>query len=124
VRQEDAHIKVEIQSHSEFQILTLSPTQSSGPHQLHIDVQDAYKIRFGHSTYARKEAEINFPMERLPHPNKIGFDQNCQNTFNIHSRTRLGSVHIKTDAQVAYNIQLGRSWTPWKDKGKEIMFSL
>jgi hypothetical protein len=122
-RQEDAHIKVEIQSHSKFQILTSSPTQSSGPHQLHIDVQDAYKIRFGHSTSARKEAEINCPMDPVPHPKKIGFDQNCQNTFNIQSRTRLGSGDIKTDAQVAYDIQLGRSWT-WKDKGKEITFSL
>jgi hypothetical protein len=61
-------------------------------------------------------------MRLVPSPNNIGFDQNCQNSFNIQSRTRLGSVHIKTDAQVAYDIQLGRSWTPWKDKGKEIMF--
>jgi hypothetical protein len=31
-RQKDAYIKVEIQSNSEFQCLTLSPTQSSGRH--------------------------------------------------------------------------------------------
>jgi hypothetical protein len=28
----------------------------------------------------------------------------------------LGAIHFKTDAQVAYDIQLGRSWTLWKDK--------
>jgi hypothetical protein len=38
----------------------------------YIDVQDAYKIRFGCSAYARKEAEINFPMESVPSPNNIG----------------------------------------------------
>jgi hypothetical protein len=38
-RQEDAHIKVEIQSHLEFQSVTSSPTRSIGPHRLHIDVQ-------------------------------------------------------------------------------------
>jgi hypothetical protein len=123
-RQEDAHIKVEIQSHLEFQSVTSSPTQSIGPHRLHIDVQDAYKIRFGQSTYARKEAAINVPIEPVPSPKKIGFDRNCQNSFNIQSRTRLGSVLIKTDAQVTYDIQLGHSWTPLKDKGKEIMFSM
>jgi hypothetical protein len=41
-RQGDAHIKVEIQSNSEFQSLTSSPTQSSGPSHLQIDLQDAY----------------------------------------------------------------------------------
>jgi hypothetical protein len=108
-RQEDVHINVEIQSHLEFQSVTSSPTRSSGPHWLHIDVQDAYKIRFGQSTYARKEAKINFPMEPVPSPNQIGFVQNCQNSLNIQSPTHLGAVHNKTDAHIAYNIQLGRS---------------
>jgi hypothetical protein len=104
--------------------LTLSPTQSTGPHRLYIDVQDAYKIGFGRSAYARKGAEINVPMEPVPHPNNIGFDQNCQNSFNMQSPTRLGAVHIKTDAQVKKDIQLGHFWTHWKDKGKEIMFPM
>jgi hypothetical protein len=108
-RQEDVHINVEIQCNSEFQSLTSSPSRSSRPHQLDIDVQDSYKISFGRSTYARKEAEISFPMEPVPSPNQIGFSQNCQNSLNIQSPTRLGAVHIKTDAQVAYDIQLGRS---------------
>jgi hypothetical protein len=40
-RQGDAHIKVEIQSNSEFPSLTLSPTQSLGPPQIQCDIHDA-----------------------------------------------------------------------------------
>jgi hypothetical protein len=75
-RKGDANIRVEIQSNSEFRSLTSSPTQSPGPLWLHIGVQDAYEIGFGHSTYERKEDEINFPMALVPGGNKIGFDQN------------------------------------------------
>jgi hypothetical protein len=57
-------------------------------------------------------------MKSVPCPTKIGFDQNCKSNFNIQRPTRLGVVHIKTDSQVAYNIQLGRSLTAWK--GNEI----
>jgi hypothetical protein len=64
------HIKLEIQSNSEFQSLTLSPTQIPGPPQLQIDVQRTYDIGFGRSTYAWKEDEINSPMELDLHPNK------------------------------------------------------
>jgi hypothetical protein len=53
---------------------------------------------------------------------KIGFNQNCQNKVNIQSPTNPGALHIKTDGQVAYDIQLGRSWTPWK--GKEVTFPM
>jgi hypothetical protein len=56
-RQGDVDIKVKIQSNSEFQSLTSSPTQSLGPPRLQINVQDAYEIRFGCSTYAQKEGE-------------------------------------------------------------------
>jgi hypothetical protein len=103
-RQGDAHIKVEMQSNSEFLNLTLSPTQSLEPPHLQIDVQDAYEIGFGHSTYARKENEINFPMVLVSGLTKSGFDQNCRNNFNIQSPTCPGAIHIKTNAQVAYNI--------------------
>jgi hypothetical protein len=75
-RQGDMHIKVEIQSNSEFQSLTSHPTQSPGPPHLQIDVQDAYKTGFGRSTYAPKEGEISFPMALVPHTNRIGFDLN------------------------------------------------
>jgi hypothetical protein len=76
-RQGDAHIQLEIQSNSELQILTLSPTRSPVPPQLQIDVQDTYKIRFGHSTYAQKEDKIKFPVEAALGRIKMGFDQNC-----------------------------------------------
>jgi hypothetical protein len=52
-RQGEAHINVEFDCET---------TQSPGPPQLQVDVQDAYKIRFGLSTYAREEDKINFPM--------------------------------------------------------------
>jgi hypothetical protein len=106
-RQGDACIKVEIQSNLEFLSLTLSRTQSPQPHQLQIDVQDAYEIGFRSSTYEWKEDGINFPMELVPGPNKVGFNENCQNKFNIQSPTCPGVVHIKTNAQVSYDIQLG-----------------
>jgi hypothetical protein len=61
-------------------------------------------------------------MPLVPGTTKIGFDQNCQNKFNIQSPTHPGAVHIKTDAQVACDDQLGHSWTPWK--GKEIKFTM
>jgi hypothetical protein len=102
--------------------LTSSPTRSSGSPRLQIDVQDGYQIRFGRSTYARKEKEIKFLMAVAPGQTKIILDKNCQNNFNIQSPTRRGAVHIKTDAQVAYNIQLGHSLLPLK--GKEITLSM
>jgi hypothetical protein len=71
-RQRDAHIKVEIQSDSEFQSLTLSPTRSKGSPHLQIDVHDTYEIGFGHSTYARKEDEITFLKALVRDPTKIG----------------------------------------------------
>jgi hypothetical protein len=82
-RQGDMHIKVEIQSNLEFQSLTSSPTQSLGPPQIQIDVQDAYEIGFGRSTYERKEDEVNVPVALVIGPTKIGFDQNWQKNFNI-----------------------------------------
>jgi hypothetical protein len=50
-RKGDVHIKEKIQSNSEFESLTSSPTQSTGPPRLQIDIHDAYKIRFGRYTY-------------------------------------------------------------------------
>jgi hypothetical protein len=70
----DMHTKVEIQSNSKFQSLTLSPTHSLGLPCFQIDVQDVYKLRFGCYTYARKEDDIYFPLAPVPSPNKIGFD--------------------------------------------------
>jgi hypothetical protein len=56
----DVHEKVVNQSNSELPSSSL--TQSSGPPHIHIDIQIAYDLRFGCSTYARKAKEIIFPM--------------------------------------------------------------
>jgi hypothetical protein len=77
------HIKVEIQSNSEFQCLTSSPTWNLGPPWFQINVQDAYEIGFRRSIYAQKEDAIHIPMDLVPSRTKIGFDRTFQNNFSI-----------------------------------------
>jgi hypothetical protein len=79
--QGDVHEKVVNQSNSE--LLNLSPTRSLGPARIQIDVQNAYDLCFGLSTYARKAKEIKFPMELVPCPTKIGVVRNYQNSTNF-----------------------------------------
>jgi hypothetical protein len=79
--QGDMHEKVVNQSNSELS--RSSPTQSPGPPHIQIDVQIAYDLRFGHSTYALKDKEITFPMELVPCPTKIGVIRNYQNSTNF-----------------------------------------
>jgi hypothetical protein len=57
------HQKVANQSNSELP--SLSPTQSAGSPSIQIDVQIAYDLHFGHSTYAPKAKEITFPKEMV-----------------------------------------------------------
>jgi hypothetical protein len=64
--QGDVHEKVANQSNSE--LLSSSPTWSPGLLRIQIDVQIAYDLRFGHSTYAWKAKEITFPMELVLFP--------------------------------------------------------
>jgi hypothetical protein len=59
--QGDMHKKVANQYNSELP--SSSPTRSSEPPHIQIDIQIAYDLRFGRSTYARKAKEITFPME-------------------------------------------------------------
>jgi hypothetical protein len=59
--QGDVHEKVTNQFNSELP--SSSPTRSPGPPYIQIDVQIAYDLRFGCSTYARKAKEITFPMK-------------------------------------------------------------
>jgi hypothetical protein len=59
--QRDVHEKVANQSNSELP--SLSPTRSPGPPCAQIDVQIAYDLRFGRSTYEQKAKEITFLME-------------------------------------------------------------
>jgi hypothetical protein len=64
--QGDMHEKVANQSNSELP--SSSPTWSPGPPHIQIDVQIAYDIRFGRSTYAWKANEITFPMTLITYP--------------------------------------------------------
>jgi hypothetical protein len=81
--QGDVHEKVANQSNSELP--STSPTWSSGPPCIQIDVQSAYDLRFRRSTYAWKPKEIPFPMELVSCPTKIGVIRNHQNTTNFQN---------------------------------------
>jgi hypothetical protein len=72
--QGDVHEKVANQSNSELP--SSSPTRSPGPPHIQIDVQIAYDLRFGRSTYAQKTKEIYFPMTPVSCPDKIGVVRN------------------------------------------------
>jgi hypothetical protein len=72
--QGDVHEKVANQSNSELP--SSSPTRSPGPTHIQIDVQIAYNLRFGHSTYARKAKEIRSPMAPVSFPTKVGVIRN------------------------------------------------
>jgi hypothetical protein len=81
--QGDMHEKVANQSNSKLP--SSSPTQRPGPPHIQIDVQIAYDLRFGHSTYARNSKEITFPMALVSCPNKIGVVRNHQNSTNFQN---------------------------------------
>jgi hypothetical protein len=81
--QGDVHEKVANQSNSELP--SSSPTRSSGLPHIQIDVQIAYDLCFGHSTYARKSKEINFPMATVSCPTKIEVVRNHQNTIDLQN---------------------------------------
>jgi hypothetical protein len=82
--QRDVHEKVENQSNSELP--SSSSTRSLEPSRIQIDIQIAYELRFGRSTYARKRKEIAFPMVLVSYPTKIGVIQNHQNSTDIQNR--------------------------------------
>jgi hypothetical protein len=82
--QGDVHEKVANQSNSELS--SSSPTRSTGPPRIQIDVQIVYDLRFGCSTYARKDKAIIFPMAPVSCPTKIGVIRNDQNSTNFQNR--------------------------------------
>jgi hypothetical protein len=88
--QGDVHEKVAIQFNSELP--SSSPTWSPGPHRIQIDVQIAYDLRFGRSTYARKPKEMTFPMVLVSCPTKIRVVRNHQNNTNF--RTIFGAAPL------------------------------
>jgi hypothetical protein len=79
--QGDVHEKVVNQFNSELP--SSSPTRSPGPPRIQIDVQIAYDLRFGHSTYAWKAKEIIFPMELVSCTTKIGVVFNHQKSTDF-----------------------------------------
>jgi hypothetical protein len=81
--QGDVHEKVANQSNS--QLPSSSPTQSPGPPHIQIDVQIAYDLCFGCSTYAWKAKEIPFPMVLVSCPTKIRIIHNHQNNTDFQN---------------------------------------
>jgi hypothetical protein len=81
--QGDMHEKLANQSNSELP--SSSPTQSPRPPRIQIDVQIAYNLCFGRSTYAQKAKEITFPMALVSCPMKIGVVHNHQNNTNFQN---------------------------------------
>jgi hypothetical protein len=79
--QGDVHEMVANQSHLELP--SSSPTQSPGEDHIQIDVQIAYDLRFGCSTYAQKAKEITLPMTLVSCPTKIGVIHNHQNSIDF-----------------------------------------
>jgi hypothetical protein len=81
--QRDVHEKVPNQSSSE--LTSSSPTWSPGPPHIQIDIQVAYDLHFGRSTYAQKSKEITFPMELVSCPTKIGVVCNHKNITDFQN---------------------------------------
>ena len=79
--QGDVHEKVANQSNLELP--SLSPTRSSWPPRIQIDVQIAYDLRFGRSTYVPKAQDINIPMEVVSCLTKIRVVCNHQNSTDF-----------------------------------------
>jgi hypothetical protein len=72
-----------LESQSNSELLSSSPTRSPGPPCIQIDIQIAYDLRFGHSTYAQKAKEITFPMILVSYPTKVGVVRNHKNSTNL-----------------------------------------
>jgi hypothetical protein len=79
--QGDVHEKVANQSNSE--LLSSSPTRSPGSPHIQIDVQIAYDLHFGRSTYERKAKELTFPVALVTCPTKILVVRNHQNNTDF-----------------------------------------
>jgi hypothetical protein len=94
--QGDMHEKVANQSNSE--LLSSSPTRCSGPPRIQIDVQIAYDIGFGRSTYAWKGKEITFTMALVSCPTKIGVVRN-------HQKSTVCNHQLKSLEQCRFTLQ-------------------
>jgi hypothetical protein len=77
------HEKLVNQSNSELPSSSL--TRSIGPPCIQINVQIAYDLHFGRSTYAWKAKVIAFPMTLVSCPTKIGVIRNHQNNTDFQN---------------------------------------
>jgi hypothetical protein len=83
VLENKGHVHEKVANQSNSELPSSSPTRSTGPPRIQIDVQIAYDLRFGCSTYARKAKEIPFPMALVSCQTKIGVVRNHQNSINF-----------------------------------------
>jgi hypothetical protein len=84
--QGDVHEKVANQSNSELP--SSSPTRSPGSPHIQIDVQIAYDLGFGCSTYARKSKKITFPITLVSCTTKIEVVSNHKNSTDFQNHFR------------------------------------
>jgi hypothetical protein len=83
VLESQGHVHKKVANQSNSELLSSSPTRNLRPPHIQIDVQIAYDLCFGHSTYAWKAKEIDFPMALVSYPTKIGVVQNHKNSTNF-----------------------------------------
>jgi hypothetical protein len=76
-----------------------------------IDVTPCNKVFIGSKLLCNREKNQD---KKLEHKSNL--------EFSLSPVWNPGACHIKTDVQVAYDKQSGRSWTHWKDK--EIIFPM
>jgi hypothetical protein len=81
VLESQGYMHEKVANQSNLELSSSCPTQSPGPPHIQIDVQIAYDLCFGCSTYARKAKEITFPLALVPCPTKIEFIRNYQNNI-------------------------------------------
>jgi hypothetical protein len=72
--------------------------------------------------HSKEEMKVQLLCNRKKNQDKKLESKSSSKSSSTSPIRHLGAVHLKTDAQIAYDIQSGHSWTCWKDK--EIIFSI
>ena len=75
-RRKNVHIELEAQSNS-----SSSLSRNPGPGRTKNDIQVAYGLGFGRSTYPRKANEIIFPIQPVPCQSNLEVDRNRRNNL-------------------------------------------
>jgi hypothetical protein len=90
---------------SNLELSSSSLTRSPGPPHIQIDVQIAYDLPFGRSTYARKDKEITFQLILVSSRTKIGVIRNHQNSTDFQNHFFVLHLHFGPMGHVS-------SWSP------------